>query len=275
MPSGIPPPDHVYDEWEFINAGGGRAKKRLVPVGSRDVMKDRFPRVRPWADNIMTLRRVSYINASPIPLPHQQFIACQAPLPATAGDFWCMVLETRTGIIVTLANLRTEAGAGNLYWPSAQKYEYRLSDDAFLVVAPSGEKEKPYWIERRFLIQLCDRRTGGVQQLQECLQLEYKIWPDHGVPEATTEFRAFLERFADLQDRLGPKVPCIVHCLAGVGRTGTFIVAHALYKDPTFAISRADCTIKKLVITLREFRPFMVQTIEQYAFLHQFAQTLN
>ncbi|XP_070848500.1 receptor-type tyrosine-protein phosphatase O isoform X3 [Chaetodon trifascialis] len=199
-----------------------------------------------------------YINANYIPgYKHgKEYIATQGPLPETRNDFWKMVLQQKSPIIVMLTqcNERRRVKCDH-YWP--------FTDEPVMYgeisVEMLSESESPEWTIRKF-------RLGYADESQDVLHLNYTSWPDHGVPtvNAIESILQFVHIVRQQANRT--KDPVIVHCSAGVGRTGTFIALDRLMqhiREHEFA------DILGMVSEMRSHRLSMVQTEEQYVFIHQ------
>jgi protein-tyrosine phosphatase len=138
------------------------------------------------------------------------------------------------------------------YWPSQEK-----PTETYGMVTVRLEEEEPHstYIVRRFTL------TVG-KESQLVTHFQYTVWPDHGVPNTTSEILSFRKAVRKECPIYGP--PLLVHCSAGVGRTGTFCVV-----DTVMARGEAmdpDFDVLSLVRSLRSARNFMVQTLVQYQF---------
>ncbi|XP_037098628.1 receptor-type tyrosine-protein phosphatase O isoform X5 [Syngnathus acus] len=199
-----------------------------------------------------------YINANYIPgYKHgKEYIATQGPLPETRNDFWKMVLQQKSPIVVMLTqcNERRRVKCDH-YWP--------FSDEPVtygeISVEMLSENESPEWTVRKF-------RLGYADETRDILHLNYTSWPDHGVPtvnaiESILQFVRIVRQQANKT-----KEPIVVHCSAGVGRTGTFMALDRLMQH----IREHDfADIMGMVAEMRSHRLSMVQTEEQYVFIHQ------
>ncbi|KAK2882794.1 receptor-type tyrosine-protein phosphatase O isoform X1 [Channa argus] len=199
-----------------------------------------------------------YINANYIPgYKHsKEYIATQGPLPETRNDFWKMVLQQKSPIIVMLTqcNERRRVKCDH-YWP--------FTDEPVMYgeisVEMLSEIESPEWTIRKF-------RLGYADETQDILHLNYTSWPDHGVPtvNAIESILQFVHIVRQQANRI--KDPIIVHCSAGVGRTGTFIALDRLIQHIR---EHEFVDILGMVSEMRSHRLSMVQTEEQYVFIHQ------
>ncbi|XP_058630358.1 receptor-type tyrosine-protein phosphatase O isoform X4 [Onychostoma macrolepis] len=199
-----------------------------------------------------------YINANYIPgynSPHE-FIATQGPLPETRNDFWKMVLQQKSHIIVMLTqcNERRRVKCDH-YWPFTEEpVAY-----GEITVEMLSEIDSPEWTVRNF-------RLGYADETQDVLHFNYTSWPDHGVPtvNAIESILQFVQIVRQQVNRT--KGPIVVHCSAGVGRTGTFIALDRLMQHIQ---EHEYVDILGLVSDMRSHRLSMVQTEEQYVFIHQ------
>lgn len=202
-----------------------------------------------------------YINASYVPGCNfrREYIATQGPLPGTKDDFWRLVWEQNVHNIVMVTQCVEKGRVKcDLYWPLDQEPLY-YGD---LIVQTGSESVLPEWTIREFRIcsedQLCASRVVR--------QFHYTVWPDHGVPETTQSLVQFVRTVRDYVNRSPGSGPTVVHCSAGVGRTGTFVVLDRVLQQ----LDSRDCVdIYGCVFDLRLHRAHMVQTEVQYSFLHQ------
>uniref|UniRef100_A0A8C1L5P5 Protein tyrosine phosphatase receptor type O n=1 Tax=Cyprinus carpio TaxID=7962 RepID=A0A8C1L5P5_CYPCA len=199
-----------------------------------------------------------YINANFIPGYNSpnEFIATQGPLPETRNDFWKMVLQQKSHIIVMLTqcNERRRVKCDH-YWPFTEEpVAY-----GEITVEMLSETDSPEWTIRNF-------RLGYADETQDVLHFNYTSWPDHGVPtvNAIESILHFVQIVRQQVNRT--KGPIVVHCSAGVGRTGTFIALDRLMQHIQ---EHEYVDVLGLVSDMRSHRLSMVQTEEQYVFIHQ------
>ncbi|EDM16767.1 rCG49085 [Rattus norvegicus] len=225
--------------------------------------KNRFPNIKPYNNNrVKLIADVSlpgsdYINASYVSgyLCPNEFIATQGPLPGTVGDFWRMVWETRTKTLVMLTQCFEKGRIRcHQYWPEDNKPVTVFGD---IVITKLMEDIQIDWTIRDLKIE----RHGDCMTVRQC---NFTGWPEHGVPENTTPLIHFVKLVRT--SRAHDTTPMVVHCSAGVGRTGVFIALDHL----TQHINDHDFVdIYGLVAELRSERMCMVQNLAQYIFLHQ------
>jgi len=199
-----------------------------------------------------------------IPGAEKVYIATQGPLPSTFGDFWRMVWESDSAIVVMLTR---EVESGKLkcdhYWPEVG--EPLTAGNFEITITDTEEIQRLELIERKLTIHNLQTKTS-----RPVLQLQYIAWPDHGLPTSTTAFLSLLDDAYKFNNTNGPLV---VHCSAGIGRTGTFCVVHSTIEKFKLDLKEnpdklPELSIVKAVLAARSQRPGMVQTKEQYMFVY-------
>lgn len=142
------------------------------------------------------------------------------------------------------------------YWPSKQAQDY-----GDITVAMTSEVVLPEWTIRDFVVK--NMQSSESHPLR---QFHFTSWPDHGVPDTTDLLINFRYLVRDYMKQIPPESPILVHCSAGVGRTGTFIAIDRLI----YQIENENTVdVYGIVYDLRMHRPLMVQTEDQYVFLNQ------
>ncbi|GIX90945.1 hypothetical protein CDAR_177492 [Caerostris darwini] len=182
------------------------------------------------------------------------YIATQGPLPETFCDFWRMIWEQRCATIVMMTKLeeRTRIKCDQ-YWPSRGTETYGV-----MYVSYTDVTELASYCIRTFHLQRI-----GFPEKREVRQFQFTAWPDHGVPEHPTSFLTFLRRVQAMNPM--DCGPIVVHCSAGVGRTGCFIVIDSMLERLKH---ETTVDIYGHVTCLRAQRNYMVQTEDQYVFAH-------
>uniref|UniRef100_A0A4W4GLA0 Receptor-type tyrosine-protein phosphatase kappa n=1 Tax=Electrophorus electricus TaxID=8005 RepID=A0A4W4GLA0_ELEEL len=196
-----------------------------------------------------------YINANYIDGYQRpsHYIATQGPVHETVYDFWRMIWQEQSACIVMVTNL-VEVGRVKCYkyWPDdAEVYgDFKV---AFVEVEPLAE-----YVVRTFTL---ERR--GFNEVREVKQFHFTGWPDHGVPYHATGLLSFIRRVK--MSNPPSAGPIVVHCSAGAGRTGCYIVIDIMLD---MAEREGVVDIYNCVKALRSRRINMVQTEEQYIFIH-------
>uniref|UniRef100_A0A674BTB0 protein-tyrosine-phosphatase n=1 Tax=Salmo trutta TaxID=8032 RepID=A0A674BTB0_SALTR len=229
--------------------------------------KNRYNNILPYDSTRVKLSYLEddpcsdFINASYIPGNNfrREYIATQGPLPGTKDDFWRMVWEHNVYNIVMVTQC-VEKGRVKCdhYWPADREPLY-YGD---LVVQMLSESVLAEWTIREFKIS----SEGRPSFPRVVRHFHYTVWPDHGVPETTQSLIEFVRTVRDYIDRAPSTGATVVHCSAGVGRTGTFMVLDRVLQQLD-SIGTVD--VYGCVFDLRLHRSHMVQTEYQYSFLHQ------
>uniref|UniRef100_A0A8C6V1B3 protein-tyrosine-phosphatase n=1 Tax=Neogobius melanostomus TaxID=47308 RepID=A0A8C6V1B3_9GOBI len=227
---------------------------------SENLEKNRYRDVLPYDDTRVVLKgQEDYINASHITMVPPmsgvclRYVAAQGPLPQTCAHFWQSVWEQRVHTVIMLTTL-TERGRTKChqYWPhppQVKKYGH-------MQVKCHSEECNLAYVTRQFTLthsQLGEERA--------VTHLQYVAWPDHGVPDDPSDFLLFVR---SVRERRKGDEPLMVHCSAGIGRTGVLITMETGLSlldqgRPVFPL--------EIVRTLRDQRAMMVQTTCQFQFV--------
>ncbi|XP_063616070.1 tyrosine-protein phosphatase 10D-like [Cydia splendana] len=225
--------------------------------------KNRFTNILPYDHSRYKLQPVDdeegsdYINANYVPghSSPREFIVTQGPLHCTRDDFWRMVWESGSRAIVMLTRC-VEKGREKCdrYWP----YDTRPVYYGDIAVTALNESRFPDWTITELLAS-----RGAEQRVVK--HFHFTTWPDFGVPDPPTTLARFVRAF---RERCPPDArPVVVHCSAGVGRSGTFITLDRALQQ---LAARADTLdIFGMVYAMRRERVWMVQTEQQYICIHQ------
>ncbi|XP_030278815.1 tyrosine-protein phosphatase non-receptor type 7 isoform X2 [Sparus aurata] len=268
------------------------------------MIKDRYKTILPNPESRVILRSPEeeagpdrYINANYIRgyrgAP-RSYIATQGPMVHTVGDFWDMVWQERSSIIVMVTRLKENNEKCELYWPQPRERRRtrRVKEEEENEDEEQREEEEEEEGETgqfgRFLLRVKDSRekdgfTVTDMEVQLCAERRpirhywFTSWPDHHIPQCTAPLLRLVEEVETYSKSLLPSGsqpitapvpgpgPIIVHCSAGIGRTGCFIVS-SIGCQQLRETGQVD--ILETVCQLRLDRGGMIQTTEQYQFLY-------
>ncbi|XP_037330244.2 tyrosine-protein phosphatase non-receptor type 2 [Pungitius pungitius] len=227
--------------------------------------RNRYRDVSPFDHSRVKLEGADndYINASLVVMEEAQrsYILTQGPLRNTCSHFWLMIWEQKTKAIIML-NRVIEKGSEKCaqYWPTAEEREMAFRDTRLLVRLLS-EDTKSYYTTR--VLELQNISTG---EKREIYHFHYTTWPDFGVPESPASFLNFLFKVRESGALGEDHGPAVVHCSAGIGRSGTFslvdtcVVLMEKRKDPS------SVDIKNILLDMRKCRMGLIQTPDQLRF---------
>uniref|UniRef100_UPI0035900478 tyrosine-protein phosphatase non-receptor type 1-like isoform X2 n=1 Tax=Myxine glutinosa TaxID=7769 RepID=UPI0035900478 len=224
-------------------------------------VRNRYRDVNPFDESRVRLQQGEndYINASLVTVPEagRKYILTQGPLPLTCSHFWQMVWEQQSRAVVML-NRVLEKGLVKCeqYWPTVDEPEMVFDTGYRLTLASSIPKE--YFTITRLMLECL-----STSERREVLHFHYTSWPDFGVPDSPAAFLAFLmrvRRSGVLDPSFGP---IVVHCSAGIGRSGTFCLV-----DSCLALhaARGEPDVYQVLLDLRKFRMGLIQTPAQLRF---------
>ncbi|XP_027877354.1 receptor-type tyrosine-protein phosphatase F isoform X14 [Xiphophorus couchianus] len=266
-----PPPGETVTamELEFKRLANSKAHtSRFISANLPcNKFKNRLVNIMPFESTRVCLQPIrgvegsDYINASFIDGYRQQkaYIATQGPLSETTEDFWRMLWEHNSTIVVMLTKLR-EMGREKChqYWPAERSARYQ-----YFVVDPMAEYNMPQYILREFKV--TDARDGQSRTIR---QFQFTDWPEQGVPKTGEGFIDFIGQVHKTKEQFGQDGPITVHCSAGVGRTGVFITLSIVLERMRY---EGVVDLFQTVKTLRTQRPAMVQTEDQYQLCYRAA----
>lgn len=253
---------HLYSRKEGDRAEN-KAKNRyknILPFDhSRVVLKDCDPDVV-GSDYI----NANFVGGSDSDDSTKRYIAAQGCLPSTVEDFWRMVFQENSRIIV-MTTKEVERGRNKCtrYWPDPDT----TKDISTFHVRYLKEFEYSDYTLREFEL------TSETNPIPRTIyQFHYTGWPDHGVPKDPSPVLNILHEVNARQQSIPSAGPIIVHCSAGIGRTGTFIVIDTLINMIKEQGLDCEIDISKSIQIVRAQRSGMVQTEAQYEFIYKAIQ---
>ncbi|KAM4704581.1 receptor-type tyrosine-protein phosphatase mu isoform 13-T13 [Rhinophrynus dorsalis] len=234
--------------WDSAKKDENRMKNRYGNIIAYDHSRVRLQSIEDEASS-------DYINGNYIDGYHRpnHYIATQGPMQETVYDFWRMVWHENTASIVMVTNL-VEVGRVKCckYWPDDTEIYKDIKVTLIETELLAEYVIRTFAVEKR-----------GVHEIREIRQFHFTGWPDHGVPYHATGLLGFVRQVKSKSP--ASSGPLVVHCSAGAGRTGCFIVIDIMLD---MAEREGVVDIYNCVRELRSRRVNMVQTEEQYVFIH-------
>ncbi|XP_060599714.1 uncharacterized protein LOC132753277 isoform X2 [Ruditapes philippinarum] len=251
LPKGLLKP--CDDAQSFKNRGKCRYKQ-LYPYDETRV------KIEPELEDETDFINASYVKGYKSP---KAFIAAQGPVDSTVNDFWRMIFQKDCGRIVMLTNLFEECKMKCVrYWPETDEPQKYGCYEVIMLT----EDELPNYTKRH--LQATNCKTNEVKDFQH---LHFTAWPDRGVPDNPSVMLQF--RDIVMSEHTFLDGPILVHCSAGIGRTGTFVALDYLLKQ---AHVEPKIDLFKTITDMRYQRTNFVQTDIQYEFVHNaIAEALN
>ncbi|CAK8674403.1 unnamed protein product [Clavelina lepadiformis] len=247
----------IRDEFKTVKKRSANKPHEVAKLEGNK-KKNRYKNIYPFDDSRVLLKNSDdYINASYIEgyLGKKTYIATQGAKDCTIADFWQMIWEQNSSVIVMLCKLRELSKVKcSSYWP----VQGSTVTHGNFTIKTTFEDDLGWVITRRFYVTISQRS-------REIFHLQLVSWPDHGVPTATSPL-IYLRQMVKEATVDEPNHPVIIHCSAGAGRTGTFIAMDILF-DELDHTSVVD--VPGAVIRMRERRVDMVQTEDQYVLVYK------
>uniref|UniRef100_A0A1A8KD28 protein-tyrosine-phosphatase n=1 Tax=Nothobranchius kuhntae TaxID=321403 RepID=A0A1A8KD28_NOTKU len=243
--------------------------------------KNRYKNILPFDTTRVIIRETDsdgpgsdYINANYIRNTREDerhaeeskvFIATQGCLQNTVVDFWKMVHQENAHVIV-MTTKEMERGRNKCvrYWPDL----HTSKEFGKVMVRNVEEHPAQDYILRKLEVTRLDRK----EPLRFIWHYQYLSWPDHGVPVEPGGVLWFLEEVNRTQSTMKDTGPIVVHCSAGIGRTGTIIVIDILIDIIRRQGLDCDIDVPKTIQMVRQQRSGMVQTEAQYKFIYMAVQ---
>lgn len=244
---------------------------QYCPTSLKNPDRNRYGNVLAFEETRVKLKKPSpptdsdYVNANWVggllPGTQKQYIAAQGPLENTIGDFWQMIAEQDSSVIIMLTRL-IENGRNKCakYYPEPGEI-FQLGE---VTVTGKEVDETEEVTTRKFIL-----THEGNQR--EVLQFHFTAWPDYGIPSSAQSFLLMMQEAEEANNKR-TKGPFVVHCSAGIGRSGTFCAVHSVLQKYQFdkqnnPSKEATLEICEAILSLRLQRIGMVQAEEQYLFI--------
>lgn len=208
-----------------------------------------------------------YINANLVKVPGagREYLLTQGPLPTTVDDFWLMVFQYNTSVIVMLCScVENNRSKSWQYWPVEVGHTMVLGDvreGLELEVSHTGVEDMGHYMVRNFV--LTDLVTGEKRKIKH---LHYLDWPDFNVPKSPKLFLEFLQEFRESGAFLKSTGPPVVHCSAGIGRSGTLILVDSVLLMASLGIEINMRKVMETLLDMRTYRMGLIQTADQLQF---------
>lgn len=230
---------------------------------------NRYRDVSPFDHSRIVLNKgpCDYINANLIKVEraNRLYILTQGPLAFTVGHFWLMVWEQKSLAVIMLNKLVEKRQVKcHWYWPQEIGPEHLMTlEEVGLTVEYIEHQDHSYYSTR--VLRLTEVSS---KESRDIFQFHYTTWPDFGVPTSPIAFLEFLRKVREsgsLEENVGP---AIVHCSAGIGRSGTFcLVDSCLVLIEKFGLNSVD--VKEILLEMRRYRMGLIQTPDQLRFSYQ------
>lgn len=237
--------------------------KKPTTVAKNHPHLNRYSSFLPF-DETRSCREIDnfYICASDVCTPLQKYIIAQAPIKETVADFWKMILYKNCSLIVTACMpIEFRVDKCTPYWQKSllpkKVLEWNLSLLQQTILKNGIQKQRI--VERIF-----EAANGKTNEIRIIKQLHFENWPDLGVPDLEL-FQSYLELVDE--HSCCPQEPILVHCSAGIGRSGTFVATHSLRKE---LLSGAESiNIPQRIYDLRSQRAHLVTNPSQFQFIYK------
>eukprot|EP00045_Choanoeca_perplexa_P010134 m.101447 g.101447 ORF g.101447 m.101447 type:complete len:378 (+) comp15169_c0_seq1:1169-2302(+) len=252
-------------EQEFNSMDVMMASPQDIPPNV--AVKNRYSNVLPTAASRVPLSNIGgdptteYINANFVDGYNapKRFIAAQGPKPETLSDFWRMWWEQQSQVIVMMTGLQENGRIKcHRYWPEPAQ---TMDDERFILTCIDAVDYDFYILST---LELKEKSTGKTLRL---MHFWYTNWPDHGVPDETWHVIKFVLTVRSHAAKYPGAGPLVVHCSAGIGRTGTFIAIDVGIHELNSEWRVTD--IYGSLLRMRKQRGGSIQTPVQYYFVHQ------
>ncbi|XP_076010854.1 tyrosine-protein phosphatase non-receptor type 6 isoform X2 [Genypterus blacodes] len=265
-----------WEEFDALQKLEAKSKKgREEGQRPENKSKNRYKNILPFNDTRVRLQNADpnvvgsdYINGNHVrnilfePRDRKSYIATQGCLATTVNDFWQMVWQENTRVIV-MTTREVEKGRNKCvpYWPCEQTKNKKM-----------GSYEVTHVTEREaidYKVRVLEIAPVDQPKMSRTIwHYQYMSWPDHGVPQEPGGVLSFLSEVNTKQAEFPGGWPMIIHCSAGIGRTGTIVVIDMILENIETLGQDCDIDVPKYIQMVREQRSGMVQTEAQYKFIY-------
>lgn len=254
----------IYDEFDsipFSRLNSSTEDGRL----DENVKRNRFADVIPYDDTRVRLIPTKtnlhgYINASHVKIRIENtiysYIASQSPLTTTIDDFWRMISGSNVHVIVMLLESSNPHCAA--YFPRNSNENFRTEDFQIDLISEQNQND--------FLIRQFRMTHIQGQRKRTLVHLQYTSWDENQLPLNTLSFIDFINVANSYRRHYGETNPCLVHCTAGIGRTGIFILMHLMIQCITF---NKKVNIASVLRVMREHRMSLIDRTYAYVFVYR------
>ncbi|KAL8603769.1 hypothetical protein ACOMHN_024385 [Nucella lapillus] len=251
---------------EFEKLEKGLAREHTVGSAEENYYKNRFKTILPYDTNRVVLHEAThsgandYVNASFVRgwKSEKAYIAAQGPRPNTMEDMWWMMWQEGVTHIVMLTSVKE---ADNIkceeYWPGLRSEKEYGS----ICVRMTELHNRADYVIRTFDVK---EAIGGPSR--KVTQFHFVTWPDHDVPSVTSLVDFWCSVSWSYRNQPTGRAPLLVHCSAGVGRTGAFIALDILMQQTQHSTS---VSVQQAAAQLRHDRCNMIQTKAQYRLVYE------
>ncbi|CAG6015092.1 unnamed protein product [Menidia menidia] len=264
-----------WEEFDALQKLEAKVKKsREEGQRPENKSKNRYKNILPFNDTRVILDSADpdvvgsdYINANYVRNKlwesggQKVYIATQGCLMTTVNDFWQMVWQENTRVIV-MTTREVEKGRNKCvpYWPDCHGSQ---EFGQYVVTCNSELEAMDYKVRGLELTSMNQPKHS-----RTIWHYQYLSWPDHGVPQEPGGILSFLNEVNNKQSAQPDAGPMIIHCSAGIGRTGTIMVIDMIVETINIQGMDCDIDIPKYIQMVREQRSGMVQTEAQYKFIY-------
>uniref|UniRef100_A0AC35TFN9 Protein-tyrosine phosphatase n=1 Tax=Rhabditophanes sp. KR3021 TaxID=114890 RepID=A0AC35TFN9_9BILA len=232
-----------------------RNRYRDVPCGDNQRVILKWPQYAPAP--------MDYIHANFVssPISEKRFICAQGPLDTTVADFLHMIIQEETEVIIMLCNtIEKNQNKCAQYWPEAVNDKLFFTDVEVSMMKNTGTIGGDASVRKNEL-RLRWKGKGGKILSRSVLHIHWQDWPDRGVPPTSATPGALLSSIR------GNRKPIVVHCSAGIGRTGSIVAIECILEK--FYYGKECENMEILLKELRAQRAWTIQNDAQFLFVHR------